>query len=47
MMNALKHRLKMQKKQDLTFEFIPETAHKEHPNTARLVMGDDEAEMSC
>ena len=45
MMSALKHRLKLQKEADLTFEFIPETAHKEHPNTARLVMGDDEAEM--
>lgn len=30
----------------LTFEFIPEEAHKEHPNTARIVMGDDEGEMS-
>ena len=27
-------------------EFIPEEAHKEHPNTARLVMGDDNGEMS-
>ena len=26
----------------LTFEFIPETAHTEHPNTARIVIGDDE-----
>lgn len=30
----------------LTFEFLPEEAHKEHPNTARIVMGDDEGEMS-
>ena len=30
----------------LTFEFIPEQAHKEHPNTARIVMGDDESELS-
>lgn len=30
----------------LEFEFIPETAHKEHPNTARLVLGDDTGEMS-
>lgn len=30
----------------LTFEFIPEEAHKEHPNTARIVMGDDESELS-
>ncbi|PZX07975.1 L-serine dehydratase [Psychrobacillus insolitus] len=30
----------------LTFEFIPETAHTEHPNTARIVIGDDEREMS-
>ena len=28
------------------YEFIPEEAHKEHPNTARLVMGDDNGEMS-
>jgi len=33
-------------KANLTFEFIPETAHTEHPNTARLVIGDDETEMS-
>ena len=30
----------------LTFEFIPETANREHPNTTRLVMGDDDGEMS-
>lgn len=30
----------------LTFEFIPETAHTEHPNTARIVIGDGEQEMS-
>lgn len=29
----------------LTFEFIPESAHTEHPNTARIVIGDDEGEM--
>ena len=34
------------KKLGLTFEFIPETAHTEHPNTARIVIGDDEGEMS-
>ena len=33
-------------KAGLTFEFIPEQAHKEHPNTARIVMGDDESELS-
>ena len=33
-------------KAGLQFEFIPETANREHPNTARLVMGDDENEMS-
>ncbi|MFF5993274.1 L-serine ammonia-lyase, iron-sulfur-dependent subunit beta [Lysinibacillus sp. KU-BSD001] len=30
----------------MSFEFIPEEAHKEHPNTARLVMGDEVGEMS-
>ena len=30
----------------MQYEFIPEEAHKEHPNTARLVMGDDSGEMS-
>ncbi|WP_342525861.1 L-serine ammonia-lyase, iron-sulfur-dependent subunit beta [Chryseomicrobium sp. FSL W7-1435] len=30
----------------LTFEFIPETAHTEHPNTARIVLGDEQQEMS-
>lgn len=30
----------------LTFTFIPETAHTEHPNTTRIVMGDDAGEMS-
>ncbi|MER2000601.1 MAG: L-serine ammonia-lyase, iron-sulfur-dependent subunit beta [Lysinibacillus sp.] len=34
------------KQAGLTFEFIPEQAHKEHPNTARIVMGDDESELS-
>lgn len=30
----------------LSFEFIPETDHTEHPNTARIVIGDDDMEMS-
>ncbi len=30
----------------MTYEFIPETAHTEHPNTARIVLGDDKQEMS-
>ena len=30
----------------MEFEFIPEEAHKEHPNTARIVMSDDDGEMS-
>jgi L-serine dehydratase len=30
----------------MEFEFIPETANVEHPNTARVVIGDDESEMS-
>ncbi len=33
-------------KAGLEFEFIPEQAAKEHPNTARLLMGDDSGEMS-
>lgn len=33
-------------KAGLKFEFIAEQAHKEHPNTARIVMGDDESELS-
>lgn len=31
---------------EMEFEFIPEEAHKEHPNTARIVMSDDDGEMS-
>ena len=34
------------KEAGMQYEFIPEEAHKEHPNTARLVMGDDSGEMS-
>lgn len=34
------------KQAGMHYEFIPEEAHKEHPNTARLVMGDDNGEMS-
>ncbi|SOB92752.1 L-serine dehydratase [Ureibacillus xyleni] len=34
------------KKIGLSFEFIAETANKEHPNTARIVLGDDTGEMS-
>lgn len=30
----------------MEFEFIPEEAHKEHPNTARIVMSDEDGEMS-
>lgn len=33
-------------KAGLTYTFLPETAHTEHPNTARIVMGDDDGEMS-
>ncbi|OCS87631.1 L-serine ammonia-lyase, iron-sulfur-dependent subunit beta [Caryophanon tenue] len=33
-------------KAGLAYTFIPETAHMEHPNTTRIVMGDDEGEMS-
>ena len=45
MMNVLKQHLKNAKEAGLQFEFIPETANTEHPNTARIVMGDDEWEM--
>lgn len=31
---------------DMAFEFIPDTANKEHPNTARIVMYDEQGEMS-
>lgn len=34
------------KKAGLDFKFIVEEAHKEHPNTARIVLGDDENELS-
>ena len=34
------------KEAGMQYEFIPEEAHKEHPNTARLVMEDDSGEMS-
>jgi len=34
------------KQAGLEYEFIPETANTEHPNTARLVIGDDEGEVS-
>lgn len=30
----------------LAFEFIPETGNVDHPNTARIVIGDDKSEMS-
>ncbi|MBT2581902.1 L-serine ammonia-lyase, iron-sulfur-dependent subunit beta [Planococcus sp. ISL-109] len=30
----------------MKFEFIPETGNVDHPNTARVVIGDDESEMS-
>ncbi|WP_088006009.1 L-serine ammonia-lyase, iron-sulfur-dependent subunit beta [Indiicoccus explosivorum] len=30
----------------MKFEFIPETGNAEHPNTARIVVGDSESEMS-
>ena len=33
-------------KAGMEFEFIPEEAHKEHPNTARIVMSDEDGEMS-
>ena len=33
-------------KAGMEFEFVPEEAHKEHPNTARIVMNDEDGEMS-
>lgn len=30
----------------MSFEFIPEAGHADHPNTARIVIGDEHAEMS-
>lgn len=30
----------------MSFEFIPETGHTDHPNTARVVLGDEQSEMS-
>ncbi|MDN7244223.1 L-serine ammonia-lyase, iron-sulfur-dependent subunit beta [Planococcus shenhongbingii] len=34
------------RKLGLEFEFIPETGHVEHPNTVKIVIGDERAEMS-
>lgn len=34
------------KNKGLEFDIIPETANKEHPNTARIVLGDEVSEMS-
>ena len=33
-------------KAGMEFEFIPETGHTDHPNTARVVIGDCQSEMS-
>ena len=30
----------------MSFEFIPESGHTDHPNTARVVVGDERSEMS-
>ncbi|MEZ0482583.1 L-serine ammonia-lyase, iron-sulfur-dependent subunit beta [Planococcus sp. SSTMD024] len=30
----------------MSYEFIPETGHVDHPNTARIVIGDEKSEMS-
>ncbi|MTD30281.1 L-serine ammonia-lyase, iron-sulfur-dependent subunit beta [Planomicrobium sp. YIM 101495] len=30
----------------MSYEFIPESGHVDHPNTARIVVGDDTSEMS-
>lgn len=42
----IKTAFKEAKAAGLTYEFIPETDHPEHPNTARIIIGDDDMEMS-
>lgn len=42
----IKTAFKEAKAAGLVYEFIPETDHPEHPNTARIVIGDDDMEMS-
>lgn len=41
----IKTSFELAKEADMTFQFIPENGHTEHPNTARLVIGDDAGEM--
>ena len=41
----IKTSFELAKEARLTFEFIPESGHTEHPNTARLVIGDESSEM--
>lgn len=42
----IKTSFQLAKEANLEFEFITETANKEHPNTARIVLGDENSEMS-
>ena len=41
----IKTSFELAKEARLTFDFIPESGHTEHPNTARLVIGDESGEM--
>lgn len=41
----IKTSFELAKEASMTYEFIPENGHTEHPNTARLVIGDDAGEM--
>ena len=41
----IKTSFELAQKAGLTYEFLPESGHTEHPNTARLVVGDNEGEM--
>ncbi|KGR80395.1 L-serine ammonia-lyase, iron-sulfur-dependent subunit beta [Ureibacillus manganicus] len=42
----IKTSFQLAKEANLEFEFITETANKEHPNTARILLGDEAGEMS-
>lgn len=41
----IKTSFELAKQAGMTYEFIPESAHTEHPNTARVVIGDQNGEM--
>lgn len=42
----IKTAFKEAEKLGMSYEFIPETGNVDHPNTARIVIGDDKSEMS-